>query len=74
MNNVFSVEQLFAGRLFRAPDYQRGYSWETHQRNEFLEDLDMLGSVLDETKVHAEPPHHLHQPRLTKHSLRRRAC
>jgi hypothetical protein len=43
MNNVFSVEQLFAGRLFRVPDYQRGYSWETQQRTEFLEDLEMLG-------------------------------
>lgn len=42
-SNVFSVEQLFAGRLFRVPDYQRGYAWEPQHRNEFLEDLELLG-------------------------------
>lgn len=43
-SNVFSVEQLFAGRLFRVPDYQRGYAWEAQHRSEFLEDLELLGS------------------------------
>lgn len=42
-SNVFSVEQLFAGRLFHVPDYQRGYAWESQQRSEFLEDLEQLG-------------------------------
>jgi uncharacterized protein with ParB-like and HNH nuclease domain len=42
MNNVLSVEQLFTGRLFRVPDYQRGYAWDPLQRIEFLEDLDLL--------------------------------
>ncbi len=44
IDNVFSIEQLFSGRLFRVPDYQRGYAWEPQQRQEFLEDLEMLGS------------------------------
>jgi hypothetical protein len=42
MNNVFTVEELFAGRLFRVPDYQRGYAWETSHRAEFLDDLELL--------------------------------
>lgn len=37
------MQQLFEGRLFRVPDYQRGYAWETQQRTEFLEDLEILG-------------------------------
>ena len=42
MNDVYSVEQLFSGRLFHVPDYQRGYAWEQRQLLEFLEDLEML--------------------------------
>jgi Protein of unknown function DUF262/Protein of unknown function (DUF1524) len=42
MNNVLNVEELFSGRLFVVPDYQRGYSWEQRQWNEFLEDIEML--------------------------------
>src|SRR4051812_24991681 len=44
LSNVLSVQQLFEGRIFRVPDYQRGYAWETQQRAEFLEDLEILGS------------------------------
>src|SRR5438105_2034799 len=44
MSDTLSVEQLFAGRLFHVPDYQRGYAWESQQRTEFLEDLDVLAS------------------------------
>jgi hypothetical protein len=44
LNNVLSVQQLFEGRVFRVPDYQRGYAWEVQQRTEFLEDLEILGS------------------------------
>lgn len=44
LNNVLSVQQLFEGRVFRVPDYQRGYAWESRQRDEFLEDLELLGS------------------------------
>jgi hypothetical protein len=44
LNNVLSLQQLFEGRVFRVPDYQRGYAWETQQRTEFLEDLEILSS------------------------------
>ena len=43
MNNVVSLDELFRQRLFRVPDYQRGYSWEEQQVGEFLEDLELLG-------------------------------
>jgi hypothetical protein len=43
LSNVLSVQQLFEGRIFRVPDYQRGYAWESQQRTEFLEDLEILG-------------------------------
>lgn len=44
MNNVISLDDLFHKRVFRIPDYQRGYSWESRQVQEFLEDLALLGS------------------------------
>ena len=44
MNNVVPLDELFRKRLFRVPDYQRGYSWEERQVREFLEDLELLGS------------------------------
>ena len=44
LNNVLSVQQLFEGRVFRVPDYQRGYAWEEQHRTEFLEDLEILGA------------------------------
>ena len=42
MDNVISLDDLFHKRLFRVPDYQRGYSWEQRQVREFLEDLELL--------------------------------
>ena len=43
MNNVVPLDELFHKRLFRVPDYQRGYSWDEQQVEEFLEDLELLG-------------------------------
>ena len=43
MNNVVPLDDLFRKRLFRVPDYQRGYSWEEQHVEEFLEDLELLG-------------------------------
>ena len=45
MNNTLSLQKLFNDRLFRVPDYQRGYAWEQQQVNEFLEDLELLDST-----------------------------
>src|SRR5438309_2078309 len=42
VENALTVEKLFAGRLLRVPDYQRGYAWEQKQWDDFLEDLDLL--------------------------------
>ena len=42
MNNTLTVEKLFEGRLFRIPDYQRGYAWDEKQWNDFWEDVDLL--------------------------------
>ena len=42
VNNTYSLRQLFNGRLFRVPDFQRGYSWEESNIRDFLDDLKYL--------------------------------
>ena len=42
MNNTQSLQELFNNRVFRVPDYQRGYAWEKQQVKEFLDDLELL--------------------------------
>lgn len=39
MKELFSLQDLFNQRLFRIPDYQRGYSWTDQQLTEFWEDI-----------------------------------
>ena len=39
MKELFSLQYLFNQRLFRIPDYQRGYSWTEQQLTEFWEDI-----------------------------------
>lgn len=39
-----SLDQLLAGRLLIVPDYQRDYAWGPRQLEEFVEDLDLMGS------------------------------
>ncbi len=43
MNSVFTLEELFSGKVLKVPDYQRGYAWEEKQWNDFLDDLEYLG-------------------------------
>lgn len=38
-NELQSLSVLFQNRLFRIPDYQRGYAWEGEQLADFWEDL-----------------------------------
>ncbi len=45
MNNTFTLQELFNNRIFRVPDFQRGYAWEKQQVGEFLEDLEILSSA-----------------------------
>lgn len=42
MENLFTVGKVFSDRIFRVPDYQRGYAWEEQQCQDFLEDLELL--------------------------------
>lgn len=39
MNELQSLSQIFQNKLFRIPDYQRGYAWQDSQLRDFLEDL-----------------------------------
>lgn len=39
MNNLISLSKLFDKRIFRIPDYQRGYAWQHSQLSDFWEDL-----------------------------------
>ena len=39
-----SIQELFLQKVFRVPDYQRGYSWEESNIKDFLDDLEYLRS------------------------------
>ena len=43
-NELLSLSTIFQERLFRIPDYQRGYAWQRSQLEDFWEDLYNLGS------------------------------
>lgn len=47
-STVESLQKVFTSRLFRVPDYQRGYAWESRQIQDLLDDLEWLA----EGKVH----------------------
>lgn len=42
MNDLISLSQLFDNKLYRIPDYQRGYAWTTSQLDDFWDDLNNL--------------------------------
>ena len=42
MNSVFTLEELFSGKVLIVPD-TAGYAWEVKQWNDFLDDLEYLG-------------------------------
>lgn len=44
MNELQSLSQIFQNKLFRIPDYQRGYAWQDSQLRDFWEDLINLQS------------------------------
>ena len=39
MNDLISLSKLFDKRIFRIPDYQRGYAWGKAQLDDFWDDL-----------------------------------
>ncbi len=47
MQQAYSLQNIFFGRMFRIPDYQRGYAWEETQWRELLEDLELLSPEKD---------------------------
>ena len=40
--DYFALDTLLQKRLFRIPDFQRVYSWETKQREDLFEDIRKL--------------------------------
>lgn len=44
--------ELFNGKIFRIPDYQRGYAWERRQLLELWDDIEEIQSEKDEFKKH----------------------
>ena len=39
MKELQTLQQIFQHRIFRIPDYQRGYAWGEKQWIDFWEDL-----------------------------------
>ena len=39
MNELVSLSDLFNQKIFRIPDYQRGYAWKNQQLEDFWDDL-----------------------------------
>lgn len=39
MNELEPLKSIFKDRIFKIPDYQRGYAWTTRQLRDFWEDL-----------------------------------
>ncbi len=58
MKDTLSLQDLFHDRIFRVPDYQRGYAWEKQQVGEFLDDL----ALLDSSRRHYTGTIVLYQP------------
>ena len=51
-NELHSLSILLQNRLFRTPDYQRGYAWKREQLADFWDDL----MNLQEDRYHVQPP------------------
>jgi hypothetical protein len=44
MTELESLKNTFKDRIFKIPDYQRGYAWTTRQLKDFFEDVANLPS------------------------------
>jgi len=42
VNSLKSLSELFDKKIFRIPDYQRGYAWGHRQLEDFWEDIENL--------------------------------
>ena len=45
MDDLKSLDSLFKEKIFRIPDYQRGYAWQKSQLKDFWEDLINLSNT-----------------------------
>lgn len=45
-----TLSNILEGKIFKIPDYQRGYAWENKQLQDFVQDIDAL--IDEETKSH----------------------
>ena len=43
-NQLLTLSKIFTERLFRIPDYQRGYAWTEKQLKDFWGDIEQLDS------------------------------
>ena len=43
ITNLLSIEDIIFGKLFKIPDYQRGYSWDTEQVEDLIKDIEHIG-------------------------------
>ena len=43
-STLCTLSKLFTEKLFRIPDYQRGYSWTEKQLKDFWTDIDQITS------------------------------
>jgi uncharacterized protein with ParB-like and HNH nuclease domain len=50
--SAINLTELFNTRIFRIPDFQRGYAWEDKQLSELWDDLDEIPMVEGELKKH----------------------
>lgn len=44
MKELESLKNIFKDRIFKIPDYQRGYAWTTRELKDFWEDVVSLPS------------------------------
>ncbi|MGL4955842.1 MAG: DUF262 domain-containing protein [Bacteroidales bacterium] len=61
-----NLTELFTSKVFRIPDYQRGYAWTDKQLNELWDDLDEIQIVNGELKKHYTGTIYLEEPKLTE--------
>lgn len=50
IEGLYTIQEIFDGRLFRIPDYQRGYAWKLEQIEALWEDIENI--IDNDTKIH----------------------
>ena len=55
-----TLSNILEGKIFKIPDYQRGYAWEKEQLNDFVQDIDAL--IDDEINSHYTGTIVIYQP------------